>query len=92
MVKKKRSKKSTMKKKVGKSKQLGVNKTKINLVIRNLIIFATISIISYTLYKILNKDMFESLFLLLAMIFAFLSVAFLIVLLTFIILKIMKKR
>lgn len=92
MAKKKSVRKSTKKKKVVKSKKIDASKKKINLVVRNIVIFVSISLISYVLYKILNKAMFENLFLLLAMIFAFLSVAFLIVLLTFVFLRFLKRK
>ena len=95
MVKKKRAKKSTSKsKKVkGKSKQVGVRSTKrkINLVLKNLILFTVLTVASLLLYFVSNNCFFINLFKLLAMVLGFVGVAFLIVLLALLILKFMKK-
>ena len=95
MVKKKRAKKSTSKSKKGKKKvkQVRVRSTKrkINLVLKNLILFVILTVASLLLYFVSNKELFRSLFQLLAMILGFVGVAFLIVLLALLILKFMKK-
>ena len=92
MVKKKTVTKVSKKKTVGKSmRMVRASKRKINLVLKNLILFVVMSLISFGLYNILNNEIFKNLFSLLAMIFGFISVAFLIVLLVFLILKLMRK-
>ena len=93
MVKKKRMKKVPKKRIVGKPPRfVRASKRKINLVLRNLILFVVMSLISFVLYKyILSNELLITLFSLLAMIFGFVAVAFLIVLLVFLILRTMKK-
>ena len=66
------------------------NKKKFDLVLKNLIFFVILFIVSLALYNVSGKG-FENLFFLLSLIFGFVSVAFLIVLLIFLILKGMKK-
>ena len=92
MVKKKRMKKVSKKGIVRKpSRFVRSSKRKINLVLRNLIVFVVMSLISFVLYSVLINEIFKNLFSLLAMIFGFIAVAFLIILLVFLILKVMKK-
>ena len=95
MVKKKTVKKSTSKpkkvKKNAKSVRIRSTKKKINLVLKNLILFAILTVASLLLYFVSNKALFRSLFQLLAMVLGFVGVAFLIVLLALLILKFMKK-
>jgi hypothetical protein len=75
-----------------KSKKLIIpSKKKINLVLRNLVLFVVISLVSFILYLVSTKVMFKNLFSLLAMVFGFVSVAFLIVLLIFLFTKLFKK-
>ena len=75
-----------------KSKKLIIpSKKKINLVLRNLVLFVVISLVSFILYLVSSKAMFKNLFSLLAMVFGFVSVAFLIVLLIFLFTKLFKK-
>jgi hypothetical protein len=89
-VKKKVVKKAKVTK--AKSKNLVLSsRKKIKLVLRNLVLFIGISFISFILYLVSNKDIFRTLFSLLAMIFGFVSVAFLIVLLIFFFMKLFKK-
>lgn len=94
MVKKKSVKKRVKKKlrEITKSKRSVIpDKKKINLVLRNLILFAVISLLSFLLYRVSNKDIFMNLFLILAIIFVFVSIAFLIILLVFVFLRLLKK-
>lgn len=67
-------------------------KKKFNLVLKNLIIFAVISLASFVLYTVSNSLMFRNLFSLLSMIFGFVAVAFLIILFIFIFMKTIKKK
>jgi polyferredoxin len=83
-VRKKRTKKSV--KRVVRS-----SKRKINLAFKNLVLFVVLSFITFLLYNFLSNDLLVNLFLLLAIIFGFVAVAFLIVLLVFLVLRIMKK-
>jgi len=66
------------------------NKKKIILILKNLILFTVISLVSFILYLVSNKEIFKNLFSILAMVFAFVSVAFLITLLIFVFLKLLK--
>ena len=92
MVKKKSVAKVTKKKSVGKNKKM-IRSTskKINLVFKNLIFFAILFVLSRILYAVSGNQTYENLFLLLSIIFGFVGVAFLIVLLIFLFLKVMKK-
>jgi Ca2+/Na+ antiporter len=65
---------------------------RVNVALRNLFLFMVLALVSYMLYKILNNSLFVSLFSLLTIIFAFVALAFFIVLLVFLALKIAKKR
>ncbi len=95
MITKKRAKKSISKsKKVKKKvKQVRVRSTKkkIDLVFKNLMLFAILTLVSFLLYKFANQSLFRNLFLLLVIVLGFVGVAFLIVLLALLILKFMKK-
>ncbi len=94
MAKKKRKKISEQvsKKKAKASKRaIRATQRKIKLVLRNLILFAVLGGISFCLYWLSNKEFFIKLFSLLAMVFGFVGLAFLIVLLALLILKLMKK-
>lgn len=96
MAKKKSVKKVTKKKPVKKSKskpqrRVIFNKKKINLILKNLVLFVIISLVSFVLYSVSNNEMFRNLFSLLAIIFGCVTVAFLIVFLVFLFSKMMKK-
>jgi len=95
MVKKKRRKKVSKKAKVNKKnvKKAVVRPTKrkINLVLKNLALFAVLTLIFYFLSNVSNNELFITLFELLAMILGFVGLAFLIVFLALLILKSMKK-
>ena len=87
---KKRAKKS---RKTPKSKKVSNSgNKKVHLVLKNLILFLAISIISFILRSILAEGLFKSFFFLLSIIFAFVAVAFLIVLLVLLALKFVKKK
>jgi len=64
---------------------------KIGVVIKNLILFAILSLISWLLYGVSNVGMYENLFLLLAYVLGFVALAFLIVLLVLLLLKLIRK-
>lgn len=92
MVKKKKVKRISKKRTVNKPvRMVRASKRKINLTLRNLFLFVIMFLISLALSSILDNELFKNLFSLLAMIFGFIAVAFLIVLLIFLILKSMKK-
>ena len=85
-------KKSKVKRVVNESKKLvRYTKKKINLVLKNLILFVAISLLSFALYSVSNNAIFKNLFLLLVIVSGFVAVAFLIVFLIFLFLKVMKK-
>lgn len=94
MVKKRRkiSKKSKRISKKNKEKRLvRSTKRKIKISLTNLILFAVLTLISYFLSIFLNNEILKNLFYLLVIIFGFLGVAFLIIFLAFLFLKLMKK-
>ena len=96
MAKKKRGRKAskktkTIRKKTAKRGLVRSTKRKINLVLKNLILFAVLAFVSFCLYTFLNNELFRNLFSLLAMIFGFIGLAFLIVFLALLILRLMKK-
>lgn len=99
MVRKKRvnrvvKKKQRIKKTVNKTKNLvRSNKMKIKLVLTNLVLFIVLSLLSFVLYSVrwISDEMVLNLFFILAIIFGFVSVAFLIVLLIFLFLRVMRK-
>jgi len=92
MAKKKRGKKGS-KSKTSKKKMNAVrsNKRKIMTVSRGLVFFAALSVLSYLLYNVSGQILFQNLFSLLSMTFGFISLGFLIVLLTLLLMKAMKK-
>ena len=66
-------------------------KNKINISWRNFVIFLALFLVSFVLYNISSSSLFLNLFGLLSIIFGFLSLALLIVLVVFLILKSGKK-
>lgn len=64
---------------------------KINLVLKNLILFIILFVLSFVLYFVSEKEMYTTLFGLLSVVLGFVAVAFLIVLLVFFFLRAMKK-
>jgi len=67
-------------------------KKKISLVINNLLLFVALSLVSFVLYNFLQNEILTNLFLVMAMIFGFVAVGFLITLLILFIIKMIKKR
>lgn len=67
-------------------------KRKIVIVINNLLLFVALSLVSFVLYRFLQNDILVNLFQVMAMVFGFVSVAFLITLLVLLIMKMVKKR
>ena len=85
-------KKASSKKTVSKSKNLvRSNHRKINLVLKNLVTFVILFVISLVLYMGATKEIYINLFASLLILFGFISVAFLIALLVFVFLKLFKK-
>ncbi len=104
MVKKKSVKKKSVRRKVKKrpvkkitrktvksKRMVRFSKKKINLVLKNLILFVILFTLSFVLYNVSSQEMYTNLFLLLSIIFGFITIAFLIVLLIFLFLKVAKK-
>jgi len=100
MVKKKKVKnKSSVRKSnrkiqssAGKSKKLvRASQRKISLIFKNLILFTILFLLSFLSYNFLSNELYVNLFFLLTIIFGFIALAFLIVLLIFLILRIMNK-
>lgn len=101
MVKKrgKKSSRNLKSKKVSKSsrvqnktfKKVRSTKRKIFLVLRNLIFFSVLSLLSFVFYLLSSNSLYRSLFQLLAIVLGFVGLAFLIILLALLILKAMKK-
>ena len=84
--------KKTIKKVVSKPKKLvRFGKKKFHLVLKNLILFAILFILSLVIYNVSNNEIYSDLFFLLSMIFGFVAVAFLIILLVFLFMRVMKK-
>ncbi len=65
---------------------------RISLAFRSLILFSFLSVISFFLYKFLKNDLMENLFFFSSIILVFTAVAFLIVLLVFLILRLIQKK
>jgi len=96
VVKKKsavKTKKKVVRKKRGstKSKQIKSNKQKINLVLKNLVLFVILFLASFLLYSVSSNELLINLFSLLAIVLGFVAGAFLIILLVFFFMKLMKK-
>ena len=85
-------KKSVRKRSTVKSKRLvRSTKRKINLVLKNLILFGILSIISFMLYSASSSETYRIMFSFSSMIFGVIGLSFLIVLLIFLLLRVMKK-
>ncbi|MGD9276677.1 MAG: hypothetical protein PVJ67_05880 [Candidatus Pacearchaeota archaeon] len=98
-VKKKTAKKVARKKIVKKVSNKRVSKKavrptskKLNIVVKNLILFAVLSLLSFMLYKVSSSEVYMNLFSILSMILFFIALAFFIVLLVFLLLRVMKKK
>ena len=66
-------------------------RNKIPLVVRNLLLFIAMSLVSFVLYRFIPNTLLTDLFYIMAIVFGFVAVAFLIVLLVLWIMKIIKK-
>jgi hypothetical protein len=96
MAGKKRARKKTrgkvLKKKVySSSKSMNVKK-KTGIVINNLLLFIALSLVSFVLYRFVQNTFFTDLFFVMAMVFGFVAVGFLIAFLILIILKSVSKK
>ena len=69
-----------------------VARTKIGLVLKNLIVFLALALVSFISSLILVNEILKNLLVFLALVFVFLGVAFLIVLLVMLILRSMKNK
>ena len=65
--------------------------SKVNLILKNLLLFVVLFIVFFVLYNFSSLPLYENLFLILTMIFGFLSIAFLIALLVFVFMRLLKK-
>ncbi len=72
-------------------RRVRATKRKINLVLRNLIIFVVLAVLSSLLYSVSNSLMYQEFFLFLSWILGFVALAFLISLLVLLIFKSMKR-
>jgi hypothetical protein len=96
MARKKRVKSKTKRssRRTNRSKRFGKEfvKRKIALVLNNLLLFVALALVSFVLYRFLQSEILTNLFFVMAMVFGFVSVSFLIALLVLVIIKVVKKR
>ncbi|MDD5012338.1 MAG: hypothetical protein PHQ66_01685 [Candidatus Nanoarchaeia archaeon] len=95
MTRKKGMKKTArrnLRKKGSKYMQAGGLQNKIKLVINNLLLFVALSLISFVLYRFIENSFLNDLFFIIAIVFGFIGVGFLIVLLILMIMNLMSKR
>lgn len=93
MAKKKRAKKRKSRRIVKRVAGKSIStKRKIATVIKNLLLFVALSLVSFVLYRFLQNDFFRNLFFVMAIIFGFVAVGFLITLLILSIIKTLSKR
>jgi len=92
MARKKRGRKTRRVVRRGRTIKSAIAKNKVGLVIKNLLLFVILALISYALYSFLTNEVLVNLFLILSMVFGFVAVAFLITLLILLIMKSFKKR
>jgi hypothetical protein len=93
MARKKRVKRGTRAKSSGKSAfSIADLKNKTLIVINNLLLFVALFLVSFVLSRFLQNETLINLFQVMAMIFGFVSVAFLITLLILLIMKVAKKK
>jgi membrane glycosyltransferase len=71
--------------------KINPTKRRIHLVIKNLLLFSVLTIISYVLFTVSTNPIYDSFFYLLSIILGFVSLAFLISLLVLLVLRAMKK-
>jgi hypothetical protein len=89
----KRAKKTTVRK--NKLKNIfGSNSPQrnIKLIVNNLLLFVALSLVSFVLSKLLIPEFLKNLFYVMAMVFGFVSVAFLIIFLVLIIIKFVSRK
>ena len=67
------------------------SESKFRMVVRNLILFAVLFIISYMLFSVAGQEIYINLFFMLSLIFGFVALAFLIAFLIFLFRRILKK-
>jgi hypothetical protein len=99
MAKKKVTRKKASKKKVSRKavvkqvsqKRILVTPSKFRLVLKNLILFVILALISFVFYKVSKNQLYVDFFALLTWILGFIAVAFLISLLVLLLLKAVKK-
>jgi hypothetical protein len=89
---KRRNKKSVVGKNSFKNIMGGNIKRNITLIVNNLLLFVALCLVSFVLYKFLGNEFLKSLFQVMAMVFGFVSVAFLICLLVLVIMKFVSKK
>ncbi len=86
MAKKKRGKRT-----LAPNKLVSSASNKINLVIKNLVLFSALALVFLFLYDASTDPTYVTLFSLLSLLFGFVAIAFLIVLLVFLFLRLIKK-
>jgi len=92
MAKKKMTKKRNIKRAINKPENLiGYSQNKIKIVLRNLIVFVVLTIISMLLYEISTEEIYVNLFWLLSVLFGFVAIALLIALLAILFIRVLKK-
>jgi sorbitol-specific phosphotransferase system component IIBC len=87
----KSSKKISTRGKVSKVQVL-TSKKKINFILKNVLFFLVLGIISYILMSVTGKEIYSNLFELLMMVFGFIALAFFLVLLILLFMKSIKRR
>lgn len=92
-VKKKTTRKKALKKKIAKKKASKTiyTKKRFNLVLKNLLFFAVLSLVSYLLKNVSGQEIYKNLFMLLSIILGAIAVTFLVILLVLFFLKKSKK-
>ncbi len=74
-----------------KSSKVIASKNKFNLIISNLLIFASMFLVSLGLYLVSSNELYENMFWMISLITGFLSVSLLLVLLIFVVLRYLGK-
>lgn len=90
MAAKKRGKKVAKKKSVAK-KSVKPTRNKIRIVLKNLFLFAVLTLISYILKLVSGNEVYQDFFLLLMWILGIIALAFLIILLVLVLIKALRK-
>jgi hypothetical protein len=75
-----------------KSVKFGSLGDKTKLVINNLLLFAALSLVAFVLFRFIQNDFLNNLFFVIAVVFGFIGVGFLIVLLILFVLKLISKK